>query len=351
MAAKIKEVELDYVDFAKVLLDTYSEDYMKVVIDLAYDQTVDEMVRYANRAVDYVIEYKDVIKNLSINDVVSVLPEDLVQKAGMMVALGFIDISEYNLEYIKENFETQIDNLINFLADELAAYIENIDETMQDELFYEMESEKLASVVQENVRGMSSARFKTLASIKELKDRVETELIKNREELKENVNIIAEHVYDIYNLNILDSIESIMLLENDKEDKKFEFNNDVYYILSDKFMVTETLMNAIGIPSEYSSVVTFVNESNSSIKTGTMLNLTLSSTVATSYACVVLGDVYADGMIDARDYMAIKNQIMENDDLAQISLIAADTYRDEGIDARDYMVIKNEIMEGNAISL
>ena len=68
-----------------------------------------------------------------------------------------------------------------------------------------------------------------------------------------------------------------------------------------------------------------------------------------TYTYAVLGDVYADGMVDARDYMMIKNYIMEKETLDAVKLLAADPYRDGGIDARDYMMIKNQIMEKDEI--
>ena len=63
-----------------------------------------------------------------------------------------------------------------------------------------------------------------------------------------------------------------------------------------------------------------------------------------TYTVIVIGDVYTDGFIDARDYMKIKNYIMKTEQLNAADLKAADAYFDNGIDARDYMKIKNHIM-------
>lgn len=69
------------------------------------------------------------------------------------------------------------------------------------------------------------------------------------------------------------------------------------------------------------------------------------------HTVVVLGDVFADGIIDARDYMKIKNHIMGIANLSGIEQQASEVYRDGAIDARDYMKIKNYIMGTSDISM
>lgn len=56
------------------------------------------------------------------------------------------------------------------------------------------------------------------------------------------------------------------------------------------------------------------------------------------------GDVNGDAMIDARDYVMVKNHIMEKVTLSGKSLEAADANQDGTIDARDYVIIKKYIM-------
>lgn len=69
------------------------------------------------------------------------------------------------------------------------------------------------------------------------------------------------------------------------------------------------------------------------------------------YIVAVLGDVYADGQIDARDYMKIKNHIMGTSTLEGAEKIAGNVYIDEEIDARDYMKVKNYIMGTGNITI
>ena len=62
------------------------------------------------------------------------------------------------------------------------------------------------------------------------------------------------------------------------------------------------------------------------------------------YTVLIYGDVTGDGKITSKDYMAIKNHIMETSILNQIEQKAADSFRDGNITSKDYMVIKNHIM-------
>ena len=62
---KLKKIEKDYIDFAKVVIDDSAENYMKVVINLGYNEPVDKMIEYANEALDYYAEYKETVKDLA----------------------------------------------------------------------------------------------------------------------------------------------------------------------------------------------------------------------------------------------------------------------------------------------
>ena len=62
------------------------------------------------------------------------------------------------------------------------------------------------------------------------------------------------------------------------------------------------------------------------------------------YTVLIYGDVTGDGKITSKDYMAIKNHIMETSILNQIEQKAADSFRDGNITSKDYMIIKNYIM-------
>ena len=117
------------------------------------------------------------------------------------------------------------------------------------------------------------------------------------------------------------------------------------------YIDTSDFTKELGIPAEHSSVVKYTKLSNGKIRTGSVLTVTLSDSSIASCMFAVLGDTYVDGLVDARDYMVIKNYVMEKETLSKIRTTAADTYRDKVVDARDYMAIKNYVMKGTKISL
>ena len=67
------------------------------------------------------------------------------------------------------------------------------------------------------------------------------------------------------------------------------------------------------------------------------------------YTIVIYGDVTGDGKITSKDYMMIKNHIMETSILTGVEAMAADAYADNKITSKDYMAIKNHIMETSLI--
>ena len=198
---------------------------------------------------------------------------------------------------------------------------------------------------------MTSKRFTTITKIQALKKRVEDVGLSKFESITEKIDLVAPVAYDIFYSNIVMSIEKTMGLEKEKSNKEYEFNETRGYILTASFMNSTSIYSKLGIPSANKNVLSFKKLASSKIKTLSTMTITLGENIEETYTYAVLGDVYADGMVDARDYMMIKNQIMEKETLDAIRLLAADTYRDNGIDARDYMMIKNQIMDKDKISL
>ena len=77
---------------------------------------------------------------------------------------------------------------------------------------------------------------------------------------------------------------------------------------------------------------------------GKVINM-ISSTQSVSYDIIVKGDVYQDGKISSRDYVRIKNHIMETAIITdEYLIIAADIREDNKISSLDYVRIKNIIM-------
>ena len=71
----------------------------------------------------------------------------------------------------------------------------------------------------------------------------------------------------------------------------------------------------------------------------------------TEYTVVMLGDVTGDGLVKSKDYMMIRNYIMETLTLNDVEQKAADVNEDGNIKSKDYMMIRNHIMGSTFITL
>jgi len=71
----------------------------------------------------------------------------------------------------------------------------------------------------------------------------------------------------------------------------------------------------------------------------------------TEYTVIMLGDVTGDGLVKSKDYMMIRNYIMETLTLKDIEQKAADVNEDGIIKSKDYMMIRNHIMGSTFITL
>lgn len=69
------------------------------------------------------------------------------------------------------------------------------------------------------------------------------------------------------------------------------------------------------------------------------------------YTVVKLGDVNGDGIIDAADYIRLKNYILGNKTLTEDQKMSANVTEDDIIDAADYIRIKNYILGKKKITL
>ena len=347
---KVKDVEKDYIAFIKLMVNDYLQQYVGSIMEVSYGKSIDTAIDYANDVLDYVEEFKS-NKDITTKDLLDRLPKGVVENAGLLVAMGFVDVERYNKQFILDNFDHEINTTIDFLAEEVIDYLSNLETTLEKEIKAELDKNLGASETQTNIKGLTSARFTTVTKLKALKKRADDIALNKVQSVKEKIELVEPLAYDIFYSNILMSIEKTMGLEKEKTNKEYEFNETRGYILTDAFIKTSNIYSKLGIPSANKSVLMFKSAANSKVKTGTTMTVTLGENIEETYTYAVLGDVYADGIVDARDYMMIKNYIMEKETLDAIKLLAADPYRDGGIDARDYMMIKNQIMEKDEISL
>ena len=311
------------------------------------------MIDTSNKLLDYYDEYKSTIEELKSGNFAALNLTDnqknLAKKAGILVAMDFVDINKYNKEYVNSNFKAEISMLKDYVIDTASDYLDYIDSKLKSEVADSVKN-STPTVAQENIKNININRFTTVVNIDKLKERVKG-YINERQDVKDDLNRASNLVFDIYYNNILDTIEKIMLLEKEKQDKKYEFDSLYYRVVAADFMSLNDMASMLGIPSEKLSIISAENLINGKLKTGSSFTIKLTDTIYQKYTNVVLGDVYDDGIIDARDYMAIKNYIMGKDNINAIKLLAANTYRDGAVNAQDYMKIKNQIMEKDTISL
>ena len=358
IADKVKAIENDYIDFGKVVLNYHTNNYVGVLFELAYDEDADEIIEYANELLDYAEAYEENYKGKSVFQKIRSLElpsdvEDVVKKTEILVALGFIDISDYYDDYLYNKFATEINNNIEHLADEVIEYIDHVDISMRKEVTNAIKG-KSPDIAQVDVKNINIERFTTIDNLKSLKARLDSQVVSKNVKLQEKqgiVNQAANYTYNIFYESILDSIEKIMGLENEKSNKAYEYNSTRKSILADSFFSKSTVPNDLGIPDGYESIVSYSNIVNGKIKTGSVMTITFSDTVTEDYTYAVLGDVYADGKINSQDYVAIRNYIMGTDNLQEINKIAADTYRNGKVNSQDYVKIKNYIMNNESITL
>lgn len=353
IADKIAIIERDYIDFSKEIINSYATQYLDILVERSHEVSVDKMIETSNELLDYYDEYKSTIEELKSGNFSSLnltdSQKDLAKKVGILVAMDFVDINKYNKDYVNNNFKSEIDMLKDYVIDTASEYLDYIDSTLKSEIDDSIKTNK-PNIAQINIKSINMNRFNTLLNIDKLKERVKG-YIGDRQNVKSDLDRAANLVYDMYYNNILDTIEKIMLLEKEKQDKQYEFDSLYYRIVASNFISLEDMANMLGIPSDKMSIISSANLANGKFKTGSTFTIKLTDAIYQKYTNIVLGDVYADGIIDARDYMAIKNYIMGKDSLNAIKLLAANTYRDGSVNAQDYMKIKNQIMEKDTISL
>jgi len=334
---KIKVIEKDYIDFVKVIMNKYSDIYLKVIFDKSKNVSIEKMIEYANKGLDIIGERDNIINDLAKDR----LPQGLMDKDGILAALGVIDDSSLDNEYIKVEFSSELENIALFVVDEVLDYIDNIDSLMKNEIKDIIANSDSPEVSQVSVIKINEGRLKTLSDLKELQNRAEKELLSTQEKLKEKLSKYAPRVYDIFNANILDTIETIMSLENEKEIRAYEYNDVYSYIVMDSFVEGKDFTKTIGLPEESQGALEFNNLANGKVRTGSTLTIKLSEYVYQIYYYAVLGDVDGNCVVDSMDMYKVIQHILENSKLQNEFYRAGNTNDDSKIDSMDmYNIIQ-----------
>ncbi|HQC83535.1 MAG TPA: C1 family peptidase [Bacilli bacterium] len=129
----------------------------------------------------------------------------------------------------------------------------------------------------------------------------------------------------------------------------YTINGDVYNETIPTSALEYTFANLKSsetLSSNYKILDSLGNDITSS--TSDTTNLSTGTTIINDgkpYTLIIMGDVYPDGKITSKDYLAIKNHIMETSKITNSAkLSAADIYQDATITSKDYLTIKNMIM-------
>ena len=100
------------------------------------------------------------------------------------------------------------------------------------------------------------------------------------------------------------------------------------------------------IPKDFEINITYLSKDNIYVGTSAKIEILDSDkNVVQTYITKLYGDVDGDGIITARDYTFIKNDIMNLKKISsEIMKSTADVDNDNVITTRDYTFIKNDIM-------
>ena len=82
------------------------------------------------------------------------------------------------------------------------------------------------------------------------------------------------------------------------------------------------------------------------IKTGTVLTFS----DGTKYEAVIKGDINGDGVVDSKDILRLKNDLLSRSKLNGVYFAAADLYNDNKLDAKDMLKLQRGILEKEEIS-
>lgn len=183
--------------------------------------------------------------------------------------------------------------------------------SIQDKNILEEKDGKLIGKVQ----GTTFVTFKTEDGDKTVK--VKVNVIK----LNEDDIIIDESIKVDNNTNYITKIEPKTKISSIKEKIKTKLEVK-YFNIDDKEL-----------------------SDGSFIGTGSKIKFIKDGNILKEYIVLILGDVNGDGTITSKDYMMVKNHIMDkNKKLQGVQNIAANPNKDESITSKDYMIIKNHMM-------
>jgi len=320
-----------YVDYAKNLINTYSETYVGKIKDKIYSVEPLTVITKIDDMIDKAYEYEQ-----KITDIKEFVIDKAKEYVPFLVVFGYDE--EYITNYVEEKVNVYKDKVANKIVEEFDEYLNY----MQDKYKSTITAikDKVADVYtlrQSNISKEIEKLYDVRTSFVALLNRVTSE-IESRIKEHEAVSDIMDLV-DAYEEIVVTAIDEIVLYAVEAnfsiEEKIFKYLSDNRIFVFSNFETTSVVKNISGIDVKY---FTYASLKNNKIATSTKALIKLSDTVQEVYECAVLGDVNSDGAWDISDVVMVIDESIDKTNLAGVEYIAADLNSDDVCDITDVVM-------------
>jgi len=320
-----------YVDYAKKLIDTYSDTYIGKIKDKIYNTEpitvitkIDDMIDKAYEYEQKIIELKDKV----VGKASSYLP--------VLVVFGYDKDDITN--YVEEKIDKYKDKVSNRLVDEFDEYLSHMQDKYKSIIVgIKNATADIYTVRQTNISKEIKELFDVRTNFVSLLNRVSSE-IENRINEEESKSDILD-LMDTYEDVVLNAIDEIVLYA---VEANFAIEEEIFTYLSDErifvfsdFSATSVVKNISGIDLKY---FTYAGLQNNKIATSTKALIKLSDTIQEVYQFAVIGDVNSDGAWDISDVVMVIDESINKTNLAGVEYIAADLNSDDVCDITDVVM-------------
>lgn len=320
-----------YVDYAKNLIDTYSETYIGKIKDKIYNTEPITVITKIDDMIDKAYEYEQKIIELK---------DKVVDKASsylpVLVVFGYDKDDITN--YVAEKIDAYKDKVSNRLVDEFDEYLSHMQDKYKSIISgIKNTTADIYTVRQTNISKEIEELFDVRTSFVSLLNRVSSEIENRIKEEKSKSDILD--LMDTYEEVVLNAIDEIVLYA---VEANFAIEEEIFTYLSEErifvfsdFSATSVVKNVSGIDLKY---FTYASLQNNKIATSTKVLIKLSETIQEVYQFAVLGDVNSDGAWDISDVVMVIDESINKTNLAGVEYIAADLNTDEVCDITDVVM-------------
>lgn len=320
-----------YVDYAKNLIDTYSETYIGKIKDKIYNTEPITVITKIDDMIDKAYEYEQKIIELK---------DKVVDKASsylpVLVVFGYDKDDITN--YVAEKIDAYKDKVSNRLVDEFDEYLSHMQDKYKSIITgIKNTTADIYTVRQTNISKEIEKLFDVRTSFVSLLNRVSSEIENRIKEEKSKSDILD--LMDTYEDVVLNAIDEIVLFAVEAnfviEEEIFTYLSEERIFVFSDFSATNVVKNVSGIDLKY---FTYASLQNNKIATSTKVLIKLSETIQEVYQFAVLGDVNSDGAWDISDVVMVIDESINKTNLAGVEYIAADLNTDEVCDITDVVM-------------